>query len=481
MLRACFIAVFAFAAAAALLTAGPLNPPAGAVSSTQKTLSDVEPRIAINAANTPGDAGTLFRITQPGSYYLTGNINGVSGKAGIFIASADVTIDLNGFAMIGVAGASQGIVAPSNLQRISVRNGKVRAWPFTAVSLGPDAMVEDLQVGANLSTDAIVCGDRSIVRSCAVQAAASGFYVGSGSLVLDCVATGVGNGVSCPTAATDVRVEGCRLLGANAGTGLNLGARSTAKECTLSAFGIGCTSGAGSTVDSMTIAGGSLGLFAGADCVISGVTVTGAGSTGITAGDNCRISRSAVRQCAQGFEIGSDCVLSECVASAIGFTGFVSQSRNTFVGCSSNANTGGGGFSGVDSNVYTNCRADVNAGDGFNGRFGSVWETCSARSNNGDGVETSSGGTVRNGRFDGNGNGASVGANIRVTGDVCRIEGNSLIGADFGIQATSGGNVIVRNSSRNSANSYGGIVGGNDVGPIGSAATGTSPWGNVQY
>jgi hypothetical protein len=61
-------------ATAGLLIAGPLTPPAGPVTSTYKPLSDVEPRIAINAVNTPGDSSSVFLITQPGSYYLTGNV-----------------------------------------------------------------------------------------------------------------------------------------------------------------------------------------------------------------------------------------------------------------------------------------------------------------------------------------------------------------------------------------------------------------------
>ena len=88
-------------AAAGLLFAGPLDPPAGPVAPTYKTLTEVEPRIAINAANTPGDADSLFKITQPGSYYLTGNITGVVGRHGIEIAvpanGPSVTIDLMGY------------------------------------------------------------------------------------------------------------------------------------------------------------------------------------------------------------------------------------------------------------------------------------------------------------------------------------------------------------------------------------------------
>src|SRR5689334_4165953 len=81
--------------------AGPLNPPAGPVAPSLKTLPEVEPRTAINSTNTPGDDTTLYRISQPGSYYLTGDITGIPGKASIAIACAQATIDLNGFKITG--------------------------------------------------------------------------------------------------------------------------------------------------------------------------------------------------------------------------------------------------------------------------------------------------------------------------------------------------------------------------------------------
>ena len=46
--------------AAGLLFAGPLDPPVGPITPTFKTLTEVEPRIAINATNTPGDLNNLF-------------------------------------------------------------------------------------------------------------------------------------------------------------------------------------------------------------------------------------------------------------------------------------------------------------------------------------------------------------------------------------------------------------------------------------
>ena len=62
------------------VSAGDLNPPAGPVTPTMKPLDEVEPRTAVNATNTPGDTDSSFRISQSGSYYLTANLTGESGK-----------------------------------------------------------------------------------------------------------------------------------------------------------------------------------------------------------------------------------------------------------------------------------------------------------------------------------------------------------------------------------------------------------------
>ncbi|MBY0261584.1 MAG: right-handed parallel beta-helix repeat-containing protein [Phycisphaerales bacterium] len=176
--------------------AGPLNPPAGPVASTGKTLTEVEARTAVNTSNTPGDATAVLRITQPGSYYLTGNVQGVAGKNGIVIASADVTLDLNGFTVQGVAGAFDGIKSNVPLSRITVRNGTVRGFPgsgITFVLVDPSSghRIEDVLAEGNGS--GILVGDQSIVRGCTSRSnTASGISAGVGSLVESCVASGNG-------------------------------------------------------------------------------------------------------------------------------------------------------------------------------------------------------------------------------------------------------------------------------------------------
>src|SRR3990172_7801801 len=80
------------------VSAGDLNPPPGPITPTQRT--------PIGASTTPGDADSLFKITSPGSYYLTGNITGVGAPSmnGIEIAASGVKLDLMGFDLVGVPG-----------------------------------------------------------------------------------------------------------------------------------------------------------------------------------------------------------------------------------------------------------------------------------------------------------------------------------------------------------------------------------------
>ncbi len=129
--------LFALLAAVGLSLAGPLTPPSGPITSTYKTLVDVEPRIAITAANTPGDATNLYRITQPGSYYLTGNIVGGPSRSGIAILASNVTLDLMGFTVQGVTGSLSGITTGgTELNNLTVRNGIIIGWGADGLDLG---------------------------------------------------------------------------------------------------------------------------------------------------------------------------------------------------------------------------------------------------------------------------------------------------------------------------------------------------------
>lgn len=205
------VLALALLGSAAILNAGPLDPPVGSVAPSYKTLTEVEPRTIINAANTPGDALNQFVISQSGSYYLASGISGVSGKNSIRIAAAvNATIDLNGFTLTGVAGAGHGI-SISTGARARVLNGRILSFPshgITAAAAGPSDF--DRLVVESCGSNGFDLGDTATVANCTARNNGGiGFRLGSASTARDCVASG------------------------NA-TGLELNANSTALACNVS-------------------------------------------------------------------------------------------------------------------------------------------------------------------------------------------------------------------------------------------------------
>lgn len=142
--------------------AGELEPSAPP-SSTMKTLDEVEPRMPIS--NLP------FTISQPGSYYLTGNLS--STITGITINADNVTIDLMGYTMSGGTGNGISMDGRSNVE---ISNGTVRGFTENGIYEG--------------NADGV--GHR-VIRVRAVANGSSGIYLRSrANLVQNCTATGNG-------------------------------------------------------------------------------------------------------------------------------------------------------------------------------------------------------------------------------------------------------------------------------------------------
>lgn len=207
-----------------------------------KTLDQVEPRKPINATNTPGDVNSFFRITTSGSYYLTGNVTGVSGKNGVSIAANDVTIDLKGFTLRGVGSSLDGVHVESGNTRLTVRNGTISGW-------GGDG-VDEIDGGA---TDGIYQNIHATVNG------ADGLRLNEKCVVTAC------------------------KLDHNSGSGMSCGGRATIKDCTSNDnVLLGFYFGAGSILDSVASSNGSLGIQSFDEPVlIKNCVVFGSGDTGI--------------------------------------------------------------------------------------------------------------------------------------------------------------------------------------------------------
>jgi hypothetical protein len=163
------IALILALAVAPVALAGDLTPP-GAPAPTMKTLDQVEPRMPIGPLTTPGDADSVFRINRPGSYYLTGEVFGRAGERGIEIAASDVSIDLMGYTVRGVAGSLEGIRAVIGGANTRVVNGVIRDWDGLGVDLlnGFNLAVSDLMIESN-GAGGVALGQNGIATRCVVR------------------------------------------------------------------------------------------------------------------------------------------------------------------------------------------------------------------------------------------------------------------------------------------------------------------------
>ncbi len=168
---------------------GSLTPP-GPPAATMKTLEQVEPRQPISLPVT---------ITEPGSYYLTGNVTGT-----IYIAASNVTLDLMGFAVMGTTWNA--IAAASGGANAIVRNGTLCA---------PNGNGLDMTVNG--------CTKGLVERVRVVGCKNYGLAVAEEFLVRECEVTGCGLEGIKGTAGVDVRA--CHTVSNGAGIALGGGSR----------------------------------------------------------------------------------------------------------------------------------------------------------------------------------------------------------------------------------------------------------------
>jgi hypothetical protein len=215
------------AATAAPALAGPLDPPVGPAVSTMKTLAQVEPRIPLVPSTLPG-ATTLIRITEPGSYYLTGNLVVPADKNGIVIAASNVTIDLSGFTISGLAGSENGIIHDGGLRtNIRIHNGSIANMGYRGIDLAtfgvyPPHHTSVERISISNCTDLGMYFNDGVIRDCrVVECGSFGIY---GHALHDSVVEGC---VSEKNVHIGIRisqgvVRNCAVMG-TAGKGIMLG------------------------------------------------------------------------------------------------------------------------------------------------------------------------------------------------------------------------------------------------------------------
>jgi hypothetical protein len=507
----------------AFAAAGPLTPPAGPVAPTPGP----EPRIPISDTTTPGDAESLFRITLPGSYYLTGNITGVANKHGIKILATGVTLDLNGFELVGANAASafDGVNDSTGTPSvISVINGTVRNWGDDGISLAfgnaKGGRVSGITARSNFG-DGISVGAGFVVSHCtAISNTTCGIRTADGCTVSEC--TSQGNSGQAFILGFDTTASRCTAVANDTGFLANAGAKMT--DCIAVSNSEGIRAGSGCSFTRCSVQSNTQrGLLCGGNCVIDGclidanagaglnvgaqssvnnTTITGSAGTGVTStGEGLRIENSTIigngiagvlvntstspsdltvigcaikRNGSAGIDAGAGVKVVNCNVTGNGITvaspgvrvGDASSVLDTTVSDS----TAGGVVAGNGTTV-SRCTVVGNTGDGIAAGGGSSILDCTARLNTSDGIRFSFRCLVR-----GNNSSSNTLAQFHATDTDNRIEANAAASGTRGFDIDAVGNIIVRNSSTSATTNWDVIAG--NVCQVFVAATGAAINGN---
>lgn len=497
---------------------GPLTPPGGP-NPTMKTLDQVEPRIPITNA--------VYNIAQPGSYYLTRNIDGLG------IQSHNVTLDLMGFSIAATGGSA--VYFYSAYTNVVIRNGTLSSTSgngveYVAATANARGLIEQVRIpkcqgiGLNLPAG-------FIVRDCEIYGCGSAGIQASGAIeVRNCHVENNGIGLALTTGSTVVgntilnnNVAGLRVGGIGSyvadnivkgnqdnydfapGNQLNLLIGEIPETldwpCVAKLAGtLTCnqinTNGITVNADDVTIdLDGHALAGPGADSgngihqantlrnlsVLNGKAVywKGQGMAGVYAhGKANLVSGVQAATNSNGILVGEGGTLANCSAFANTSVGLAARSGSTLGDCSASYN----GYAGFDVNsgtILRHCSAYKNGYHGIYAESECLLEDCVTTFNVRDGIMVNSNCQIANCTASGNGNGGD-GAGIHALNGGNRIDGNNVASNDRGIDVDLAGNLIVRNSARLNTVNYD-ISGGNSVGTITNSPVGAGAWDNFTF
>ena len=467
--------------------------PTEAPAPTMKTLEQVEPRIDL--ATVAGNSSHQHIISQPGSYYLSGNLE-VTTAFGIGIDAPGVTLDLNGFEISWVSG-TYGVYIYSTGEGATVRNGSITGFSYGISANTEGCLFEKLSVSACFVYGIYATGPSSRIIDCrAFRNTGRGIYTYESSTLIGCTANN-NQGSYGINAAAGSSLSGCTAYNNQGGTGIYAGAGSSLRGCTaIDNQGRGIDASSGSTLSDCTARSNQGdGIYVLYGSSLSGCTATdnqgrgfhvldGSTLIGCTANNNqgdgiYAAAGSSLSGCTAYNNLGTYGINAAPGSSLIGCTAYNNEStasssygiyvstRSTVIGCSAynNSNTNSPGTSSQGVGIY--------AGNG------STVKDCTTSENEGDGIRIPGDCVVSGNTCDGNGKNGD-GAGIHSTSTDNRIDGNNVTDTVRGIDVDTYGSLIIRNSASGNTTDYD-IAADNDVGTIQTTPVGAGAWDNFRF
>ena len=480
-----------------MVNAGDLTPPPGAPSPTMKTLDEIEARTPVQSLS--GDANSLYIIDQPGSYYLTDNITGEAGKNGILITVGDVTLDLNGFALIGVSSSYDGVIlddgTTAKLTDVTVCNGSIRGWGIYGIRAvdvqngriaditvsSPDAggieahnciVTACVAYESHASSWGIVATGGVMSHCAAFNCLGYGLLAQSGALLTQSTAKGNGTGI---VASGGAIVRDCTATDNTVNYSVEPGSFGAARPVhtlagdansiyvidepgsyclTHNITGVSGKHGIVITADEVTLDLGGFSLV-GAAGAAHGIWVSESNTRNVTIRNGFIRSWPLLQINGQSIARGT---IENVHTSGLGGGG-VAVKHCIITGCSFN-DSSDGGLQGEYCKIF-NCTAHDNVGTGIYAPFESVVSGCTAVGN-AIGISGSAGTVVENNSVQENATGISVGYSCLVVRNNAR--GNTTV--NYNIDASS---------------SHGPIVNVAGVGDISGTTGADHPWANFEY
>ena len=175
--------------------------PATLPTPSMKTLDQIEARIPITYLP--------YSITNSGSYYLVSNLVGTAFQHGIRLYTNNISINLNGYSLMGVPSSLDGINASLFYNNIHIQNGYISGW-------GGDGI--DLPYVEHARIDGVVCYTNG----------GKGILAGNNMVMANCQC--IGNSQGGIYGYSDDIIETCTIMN-NGRYGIKLYRRGSISDC----------------------------------------------------------------------------------------------------------------------------------------------------------------------------------------------------------------------------------------------------------